>query len=149
MIDALNRETREFSVSRNSIAICLVLLAAPAYAAGPTHRVAPPRDSVTLNPGDDIQAAVDTHDQDTVFHLTAGIYRIQSVVPRSGDAFIGWAWTTAEVWIAAHHDNLANRQREGDLDFSANGRVNSLAYDIWQHMPDGTAKMIKTITYTP
>ena len=37
----------------------------------------------------------------------------------------------------------------GDLDFSANGRVNSLAYDIWQHMPDGTAKMIKTITYTP
>jgi ABC-type branched-subunit amino acid transport system substrate-binding protein len=37
----------------------------------------------------------------------------------------------------------------GDLDFSANGRVNSLAYDIWQHMPDGTAKMIKTITYVP
>jgi branched-chain amino acid transport system substrate-binding protein len=37
----------------------------------------------------------------------------------------------------------------GDLNFSANGRVNALAYDIWQHQPDGTAKVIKTLAYTP
>jgi branched-chain amino acid transport system substrate-binding protein len=37
----------------------------------------------------------------------------------------------------------------GDLNFSANGRVNALAYDIWQHQPDGTAKVIKTIVYKP
>jgi len=37
----------------------------------------------------------------------------------------------------------------GDLNFSANGRVNALAYDIWQHQADGTAKVIKTIVYTP
>jgi len=37
----------------------------------------------------------------------------------------------------------------GDLNFSANGRVNALAYDIWQHQADGTAKVINTIVYTP
>ena len=34
----------------------------------------------------------------------------------------------------------------GPLNFSPNGRVNALAYDIWQHMPDGTASVVKTIT---
>jgi ABC-type branched-subunit amino acid transport system substrate-binding protein len=37
----------------------------------------------------------------------------------------------------------------GPLNFSANGRVNALAYDIWQHQPDGTAKVVKTITFQP
>ena len=37
----------------------------------------------------------------------------------------------------------------GPLNFSANGRVNALAYDVWQHQPDGKAKVIKTIVYTP
>lgn len=73
---------------RKSIALCLTLFAGPAVAAGPIHR-APPPNAVTLNPGDDIQAAVDAHGQDIVFHLTAGIYRIQSITPKSGDAFIG------------------------------------------------------------
>lgn len=34
----------------------------------------------------------------------------------------------------------------GPLNFSANGRVNALAYDIWQHMPDGSSSVVKTIT---
>jgi len=34
----------------------------------------------------------------------------------------------------------------GPLNFSPNGRVNALAYDIWQHMPDGTASVVKTIS---
>ena len=37
----------------------------------------------------------------------------------------------------------------GDLNFSDNGRVNSLAYDIWQHQPDGSARVIETIVYKP
>ena len=71
------------------IAICLVLFAGQAHAAGPVHPTAWPRAAVTLNPGDDIQAAVDAHPGSTVFHLTAGVYRIQSVTPKSADAFIG------------------------------------------------------------
>jgi ABC-type branched-subunit amino acid transport system substrate-binding protein len=37
----------------------------------------------------------------------------------------------------------------GPLNFSANGRVNSLAYDIWQHQPDGSAKVVNTISFQP
>jgi ABC-type branched-subunit amino acid transport system substrate-binding protein len=37
----------------------------------------------------------------------------------------------------------------GPLNFSDNGRVNALAYDIWQHQPDGSAKVIKTISFQP
>jgi ABC-type branched-subunit amino acid transport system substrate-binding protein len=33
----------------------------------------------------------------------------------------------------------------GPLNFSANGRVNALAYDIWLHNPDGSAAVVKTI----
>lgn len=71
--------------------ICLAMAAAAsqAFAAGPSPAVGAPAGSVTLSPGDDIQAAVDAHGQDTVFHLRAGTYRLQSVVPKSGDAFIG------------------------------------------------------------
>ena len=37
----------------------------------------------------------------------------------------------------------------GDLNFSADGRVNALAYDIWQHQADGTSKVVNTIIYKP
>jgi branched-chain amino acid transport system substrate-binding protein len=37
----------------------------------------------------------------------------------------------------------------GPLNFNANGRVNALAYDIWEHKPDGTAAVVKTITLGP
>ncbi len=44
---------------------------------------------VTLSPGDDIQQAVDSNPPGTTFMLNAGVYRIQSVLPKKGDAFIG------------------------------------------------------------
>jgi branched-chain amino acid transport system substrate-binding protein len=34
----------------------------------------------------------------------------------------------------------------GPLNFSANGRVNALVYDIWQHQPDGSAAVVQTIS---
>jgi ABC-type branched-subunit amino acid transport system substrate-binding protein len=37
----------------------------------------------------------------------------------------------------------------GPLNFSANGRVNALAYDIWQHKPDGSAAVVKTVAFQP
>jgi len=45
--------------------------------------------SVTLNPGDDIQAAVDAHPPGTTYILQAGTYRMQSIVPKNGDVFDG------------------------------------------------------------
>lgn len=45
--------------------------------------------TVTLHPGDDIQAAVDSHPGATTFQLTAGVYRLQSVLPKGADSFIG------------------------------------------------------------
>ena len=74
---------------RKSIAICLTLLAGHAHAAGPLRHVVPPPDAVTLSPGDDIQAAVDAHPGSTIFRLSAGLYRIQSVRPKEADVFIG------------------------------------------------------------
>ena len=45
--------------------------------------------SVILNPGDDIQAVVNGHPPGTVYILQPGIYRMQSIVPKSGDIFDG------------------------------------------------------------
>ena len=45
--------------------------------------------TVTLSPGDNIQAAVTAAPAGTTFILNAGVYRMQSVQPLSGDIFIG------------------------------------------------------------
>jgi ABC-type branched-subunit amino acid transport system substrate-binding protein len=37
----------------------------------------------------------------------------------------------------------------GPINFAANGRISAVAYDIWQHKPDGSAAVIKTISFTP
>jgi ABC-type branched-subunit amino acid transport system substrate-binding protein len=37
----------------------------------------------------------------------------------------------------------------GPINFAANGRVSATAYDIWQAKPDGTAAVVKTITFKP
>ena len=52
---------------------------------------APPTggNEIVLSPGQDIQAAVNAHPAGTTFRLTAGVYRNQRVVPKSGDTFIG------------------------------------------------------------
>ena len=44
---------------------------------------------VQLGPGDDIQAAVDTYAEGTIFTLAAGVYRHQQVTPRNNQVFIG------------------------------------------------------------
>lgn len=37
----------------------------------------------------------------------------------------------------------------GPINFGENGRISAVSYDIWQHMPDGSAKVVKTIKFTP
>ena len=37
----------------------------------------------------------------------------------------------------------------GPLNFSADGRVNALAYDIWEHQADGSAKVVRTVEFQP
>jgi hypothetical protein len=55
----------------------LVAFGAPAAFAG----------SITLNPGANVQAAVNAAPAGTLFYLNAGTYRMQSVKPKAGDAF--------------------------------------------------------------
>ena len=45
--------------------------------------------TLTLDPGADIQAAVDSAEPGTTFLLNPGLYRLQSVKPRDGDSFVG------------------------------------------------------------
>lgn len=65
------------------------LIATAAQAAGPRADIRRPVGSIVLSPGDDIQAAVDANPAGTGFFLKAGVYRIQSVIPKRGDSFTG------------------------------------------------------------
>jgi parallel beta-helix repeat protein len=44
---------------------------------------------VTILPGQSIQAAVNAHPAGTTYHISAGVHKGWSVVPKSGDVFIG------------------------------------------------------------
>jgi nitrous oxidase accessory protein NosD len=44
---------------------------------------------VTLQPGNDIAAAVNSFPAGTAFLLKSGMYRMQSIVPKAGDSFLG------------------------------------------------------------
>jgi hypothetical protein len=45
--------------------------------------------SVWLYPGDDLQATVNAQPAGTTFLIKAGVHRMQTVVPRTGDTFVG------------------------------------------------------------
>jgi parallel beta-helix repeat protein len=46
-------------------------------------------DPVVINPGDSIQKAVDSNPEGTTFTIKAGVHRLQQVIPRNGNTFIG------------------------------------------------------------
>lgn len=52
--------------------------------------VAPPG-VVTIAPGTEIQAVVDRHPPGTTYQLAAGLHRLQQVIPKDADRFIGAA----------------------------------------------------------
>jgi ABC-type branched-subunit amino acid transport system substrate-binding protein len=37
----------------------------------------------------------------------------------------------------------------GPINFGENGRISAASYDVWQHMADGSAKVVKTIKFAP
>ena len=49
------------------------------------------RQTVTVSPGDNLQALVNEYPPSTTFSLAPGIHRLQSVVPQSNDSFVGQA----------------------------------------------------------
>jgi hypothetical protein len=49
----------------------------------------PSAQSITLSPGSNIQSAVNDAPEGTTFFLLQGVYRMQIVAPKNGDAFIG------------------------------------------------------------
>lgn len=71
---------------------------------------------IQLNPGDDIQTAVNNNPTGTTFTLAPGVYRMQIVVPKAGDVFSGqsgavlngaqlidassWQQISTSVWAA-------------------------------------------------
>lgn len=65
-----------------------------AIAAGPIVRSVP-GGAVELSPGDDVQAAVNSHGNGTTFYLHNGTYRLQSVNVKDGDTFTGETTTGA------------------------------------------------------
>jgi len=53
---------------------------------GPVPRPLP---ELTVHPGDDIGKLVQQNPPGTAFQIQAGVYRLQSIVPKDGDSFIG------------------------------------------------------------
>src|SRR5262245_11249109 len=49
--------------------------------------------SLTILPGEDVQARVNVAPPGSTFILKSGVHRLQSIVPRSGDRFVGEAGT--------------------------------------------------------
>src|SRR5919197_882257 len=55
----------------------------------PAVALATTRSQVMISPSQSIQAAVNSHPAGTTFILKAGTHRNQSVIPKSGDVFLG------------------------------------------------------------
>ena len=61
----------------------------PPLQVGPQRNVAVPDGAIVLTPGTDIQRVVAAHPPRTTFYLDRGVYRLQQIIPKSGDSFIG------------------------------------------------------------
>ena len=62
-------------------------LQSPSESGSGDSELRPP--SQAISPGEDIQARVNAAPPGTTFLLTSGVHRLQSIVPRSGDEFVG------------------------------------------------------------
>ena len=65
-----------------SLAALGLMLSSPSLAGAMT---------VSLSPGANIQAAINSNPSGTAFSLTSGVYRMQSLKPLAGDSFLGQA----------------------------------------------------------
>src|SRR4051794_35004222 len=65
---------------------------------------------ISLSPGSNIQAAVNSNPEGTTFHLMAGMYRLQSVQPKNGDVFVG----DSRAAVLSGAALLTNFQKQGN-----------------------------------
>ena len=83
--------------------------------------------TIPLFPGDNIQVAVNANPGGTTFSLAPGTYRMQTVVPRTGDVFTGQLgadlngsqvitnWThSGSYWTSAGHPELSTQVAGGE-----------------------------------
>ena len=69
-----------------ALGVVAFLSFSPGGVSGPLPRAS---SEVTAQPGDDINRLVEQNPAGTQFRLRAGVYRLQSIIPRDGDSFIG------------------------------------------------------------
>lgn len=91
-----------------------------------------PGASVTLHAGADIQQAVNSNPPGTTFLLEAGIYRLQSVVPKEKDSFVGSTTGAAILDGAALINSFS---KSGDL-WTASVSVQSSVSEVGSCMPE-------------
>lgn len=95
-------------------ALSLILLAISAHG------------QVILNPGDNIQTQVNANPANTVFILSGGTYANQSVVPKSGDQFIGESGATLDGSLALSAWNLSSGLWVSASGWTTPGQVNGM-----------------------
>jgi len=83
----MRSQLRERCRNRKSVAAAIV--ACTALFAGQALYSNAQTATVTLSPGANIQSAVAANPSGTTFILQPGVYRMQSVIPKDGDVFIG------------------------------------------------------------
>ncbi len=72
--------------------------------------------TVTINPGDDIQAAVNNNPNGTTFVIKAGVHRFQTIVPKTNDVFVGeTAGNGAHLSILSGAKVLTSFTQQGNL----------------------------------
>ena len=83
-------------------------------------------DPVRLYPGDDIQSKLDVWPENTTFQLAPGLYRLQRVVPKSGDSFIGQdrARMSGAIELTDWHSETININTDEDVEKTIN---------VWRH----------------
>ena len=69
-----------------ALAVFLLLSSSTGAGRGPVPRPLP---KLTVHPGDDISSLVQQNPPGTEFRIQAGVYRLQSIIPKDGDSFIG------------------------------------------------------------
>lgn len=100
---------------------------------------ATPAASVTINPGDNIQAAVNANPRGTTFRLKAGTHRMTAeLAPKDGDSFVGDPGAIvsgAKIWIWA-----------ACLATSAVWRCGSTRMAVKRHVGDRRQRLVKGVS---
>jgi parallel beta-helix repeat protein len=82
-------QPRERWSNRSHRRVAAALLAGTTFISGHLLRANAQAANVTLSPGANIQSAVNANPDGTTFILQPGVYRMQAVVPKTGDTFTG------------------------------------------------------------